>query len=689
VSPSDDVDEDLVEAILEGRPIDWAPADPGSEPPRPLISQLKVVAAIAAFARSDHAAAPLLWGHLQLVERIGRGAFGEVYRAWDTRLDREVALKLLPADGSAGDRTASAIIHEGRLLARVRHPNVVTIYGAEQISGRIGLWMELVRGQTLEQILDERKVVSTTEAIDIGLELCRAISAVHGAGLLHRDIKTHNVMRAEDDRILLMDFGTGRELDDDTSSDLAGTPLYLAPEVLNGRPATVQSDIYSLGVLLYHLVTGSYPVHAQTVRDVRRAHERGDRIAVRTARSGVPRKIARVIERAIDRNPARRYQSAEALGADLRALKPRRTTARLAYAAGLAAASVLFATVAWELISSTQDEISRAIANRLGLTISERQRRPLHDLDAYERYLQARTLVDRRGIPNALKAAELFKRVIAVDPGFAPAHAGLANAYAFASFPFRGIEFEAAYPIMRRAALEALRLDPLLAEAHMAMGWVYAYEHDWMDAERSFQRSIQLDPSLTQAYTSYSISTLQPLERYDEALRLLQEALRHDPLSLDVQREIGEVQLYSGRYAEAVETFQRAVQIDPDFPFVRSFLARALILTDRVDEALQVADPGLPFVGLGQAYVLTGRRAEAEKLAAEWERYPFRLAITSAALGDAERAVEALERAAVSEPHRMGRLLNEPELAALRGDPRVTAIRRKFGLPYTAARPRS
>ena len=190
------------------------------------------------------------------------------------------------------------------MLARVRHPNVVTIYGAEQIGDQIGLWMEFVRGHTLEQVLDQRKVVSAAEAVSIGLELCRAMAAVHGAGLLHRDIKTHNVMRAEDGRIVLMDFGTGRELGRDASSDLAGTPLYLAPEVLQGQQATVQSDIYSLGVLLYHLVTGSYPVHAQTLRGVRGAHARGERIAVRTARSDLPRE-ARSRHRACDQSATR------------------------------------------------------------------------------------------------------------------------------------------------------------------------------------------------------------------------------------------------------------------------------------------------------------------------------------------------------------------------------------------------
>ncbi len=119
-------------------------------------------------------------------------------------------------------------------------------------------------------------------------------------------------MRAEDGRIVLMDFGTGCELADNSASDLAGTPLYLAPEILGGREATVQSDIYSLGVLLYHLVTGSYPVRARSLPDVRLAHERNERTSIRTPRAALSPKFARIIERAIDPGPERRYQSADA-----------------------------------------------------------------------------------------------------------------------------------------------------------------------------------------------------------------------------------------------------------------------------------------------------------------------------------------------------------------------------------------
>ena len=331
---------DLVaSAILDGTPIDWTAVEANAtEAERQLLEELRLLNTVAAIQRevppSDGQQATSggsghmqYWGRLRLIERVGGGTFGDVYRAWDPRLDREVALKLIPA-APAGERDShgrsAAIIREGRLLARVRHPGVVTIYDAEQIETRVGLCMEFVEGPTLEGRLTQHGTFSAGETVGIGVQLCDALSAAHNAGVLHRDVKAANVVARDDGRVVLMDFGAGRELDDAFAADLTGTPLYVAPEVMQGCEATARSDIYSLGVLLYHLLTGSYPVQARSVSELRLAHKRRLE-GVPAGRSGeyagIPSRLASVIERAIDPAPERRYDSAAAVGRDLRALQ--------------------------------------------------------------------------------------------------------------------------------------------------------------------------------------------------------------------------------------------------------------------------------------------------------------------------------------------------------------------------------
>lgn len=250
------------------------------------------------------------WGHLLLRRKIGEGAFGIVYHAHDPWLDHPVALKLLRPEVARPD-LSSRILHEARKLARVRHPNVVTVHGADHHDGQIGFWMELIEGQTLAEIVAKGRL-NAGEAAYMGQEVCRALAAVHNAGLIHRDVKAQNVMRAADGgRIILMDFGAGEFVDDPSAaSRVQGTPLYLAPEILEHSTPTVQTDIYATGVLLHYLVTGGFPVTGSSIQDLTEKHRRGERRRLQDSRPDLPDSFVSIVERALQADPARRYASA-------------------------------------------------------------------------------------------------------------------------------------------------------------------------------------------------------------------------------------------------------------------------------------------------------------------------------------------------------------------------------------------
>lgn len=309
--------ERLIDAILDGSPIDWQSA--GSSGAARFLEEYRALARLAAVHRatSAHLGAATghlgQWGPLRLLEQIGEGAFGDVFRAWDTRLDREVALKLLRHDQAVETDAESTVITEASLLARVRHPNVVSVFGAERIDGRVGIWTEFVHGGTLAEPVQARGRLDASEAVSIGLDLCDALSAVHGAGLVHGDVKAQNVLREPAGRIVLVDLGTGHELRQMRAAEarqLGGTPLYMAPELWKSSEPTPSSDLYSVGVLLYYMVTGTYPVRGATAAEVRDAHEAGRRVRLPDERPDLPHAFAATVERALDPDPARRFATA-------------------------------------------------------------------------------------------------------------------------------------------------------------------------------------------------------------------------------------------------------------------------------------------------------------------------------------------------------------------------------------------
>lgn len=328
------------------------------------------------------------WGPFEIVSEVGRGVFGRVYHAFDPTLCIDIALKVVVPGTSSAPIDVNRALNEARLLARTSHPNVVRIYRAERIGDEVGIAMELVKGRTLDALVGEAPC-SANEAMVIGIDLCRALAAVHAAGILHGDIKARNVMRESGGRIVLMDFGAGRDLDvpRESGGDCAGTPAYLAPEVFAGNPRTTRSDIYSLGVLLYYLVTGAYPVEGQTTTEIERRHERRTpRRHLRDVCPNLPEGFIGVVERALAERPEDRYESARALEAALagalappvRGRRHRFGVARLARASqfkvGLALAiavavvAVLGGAVVYRGLTPSPDRAAVTTAPALGAT---------------------------------------------------------------------------------------------------------------------------------------------------------------------------------------------------------------------------------------------------------------------------------------------------------------------------------
>ena len=328
----DEFIENLAGSVSDGDSIDWNQATSEAGADAAKVRALQNLERIARFngglqdptregaANSTGVATqPRRWGDLTLLELAGAGARGEVWRAWDPSLERQVALKL-PKRPLSGSEAFEAVVQEARALARVRHPHVVTVYGVGEDDGTPGLWMEFLSGPTLGGAIERGGPMSPREVARIGIDLCSALEALEGVGIVHRDIKPTNIAIECDGRFLLMDFGLGRRsaLDDGTPRS-SGTPLFMAPEIIAGGLATHRSDLYALGVTLWWALAGHPPFQASTLQELQEQASRGPSTRLRDLRRGIPRKLAAAIEWAMSPSEAGRPRRAAELGASLMA----------------------------------------------------------------------------------------------------------------------------------------------------------------------------------------------------------------------------------------------------------------------------------------------------------------------------------------------------------------------------------
>lgn len=273
----------------------------------------------------------LLHGRYRLVSPIARGGMAEVWEGVDDVLRRPIAVKLLHPHLSSDESLRERFRREAVAVARLAHPNVVATFDTGEDEGVAFIVMELVRGSTLRQVLEEQGAVPAATTAVIGVQVADALQHAHDAGIIHRDVKPANILICEGEQgpsvqVKVADFGIARAVTRD-GADLTqpgailGTAKYLSPEQVKGEDPDPRSDVYALGVVLYELLTGRPPFMADTEMATAMAHVHNEPLTPRQLRAGVPRSLDAIVTKAMAKEPADRYQSAAELASALRALE--------------------------------------------------------------------------------------------------------------------------------------------------------------------------------------------------------------------------------------------------------------------------------------------------------------------------------------------------------------------------------
>src|SRR5499425_19696 len=270
-------------------------------------------------------------GNYKILEKLGEGGQGTVYKAVDSKLGRTLVIKVLPAELTAREANLKRFEREARLASALDHPNICTIYDLDEINGIHFIAMQYIEGKNVRQLVNGRPL-SLESALSITLQAADALAAAHARGIIHRDIKAGNVMVTPTGQVKVLDFGLAKLLDEDAARTSGihhteitevgipyGTATYAAPEQARGDRVDARADIFSTGVLLYEMLTGSWPFKGKTAIDVRHAvlNETPQPLAV--ARSGpLPPRLQPILDKALAKEPRDRYQKMTELVEDLR-----------------------------------------------------------------------------------------------------------------------------------------------------------------------------------------------------------------------------------------------------------------------------------------------------------------------------------------------------------------------------------
>ena len=260
----------------------------------------------------------ILADRYQLLRPIGQGGMAEVFQARDLNLQRQVAIKLLKRDYITEEAFKNRFLQEARAAANLLHPNIVTVYDFGQAQDQYFIVMEYVQGTDLKTLLNRRGRLPAEEAVDFMIQICSGVGYAHRAGLVHCDLKPHNMLVTSDNRVKITDFGIARALaaiQPDEHHDIVwGSPLYFSPEQAAGRPPSPASDVYSLGVVFYEMVCGKQPFYSEDPETLIKLHQTQQPTPPRVLNPHLPTALEQIIFKILSKEPAARYRTADQLG---------------------------------------------------------------------------------------------------------------------------------------------------------------------------------------------------------------------------------------------------------------------------------------------------------------------------------------------------------------------------------------
>jgi len=587
--------------------------------------------------------------HYQVLSLLGAGGMGEVYLARDPRLDRTVALKILPGELAADVDRMQRFTREAKAASALNHPNVATIYDVGESDGISFIAMEHVEGETLLTRIGRR--ITPPEVVDIAVQAADALDLAHAKGITHRDIKPANLMLTDRGNVKVLDFGVAKMARNDEGrangdwtvepvtavGSVVGSAPYMSPEQIAGGDVDSRSDVFSLGVVIYQMTTGQLPFSGSTRAEMKDRILHAAPETMMRLNPDTPPELERITLKCLDKRIDGRYQSARELLTDLWPLKRQ-----------------LDANAARATTDAMRLELLRRSGSRPGADAAKPSGADGASITDASRASEASELVARgwahlrsASFFELADAVSAFQAATAIDPTLAAAYAGLAHAKVDQATN-RHVLVEA-FGEAKDAALRAVALDHESADAQAALGLVMLVaEWDWIAAERSFQRALAINPNHAEAYLHYGI-LMEALGDLERGFHLKLQGLECDSTSALAHVQIAGSFWHQRRYDDVIVWANKALDRNPHHLIARQLLAAAYWKIGDLERARKLlSDCRQPDLG-DEGVFLVWRFAQA---------------------GDLDAAFEQLQRLIDARDPAVIHLAVAPQWDSLRADPR-------------------